>query len=78
MQWLPSTLRCWGECEGMCHKVATESKKNQSREHENKIQLNAGDVSVFLEMKPLKVDYTATMCRDKDERRYGIFASTNG
>ena len=32
--WLPSTLRCWGQCEGMCPISEKKSTANQSREHE--------------------------------------------
>ena len=56
MQWLPSTLRCWGECEGMCPKSEQQSRRRISHENTSeriKIQLNAGDAGVHVfEMKP--------------------------
>ena len=56
MQWLPSTLRCWGECEGMCPISEQQSRRRISHENTSeriKIQLNAGDAGVHVfEMKP--------------------------
>ena len=56
IQWLPSTLRCWGTCEGMCPVNEEQDRRNVSNKNTSqriKIQLNAGDAGVHVfEMRP--------------------------